>query len=186
MKDGILKVSSFLNHKVDAKLMDICGEELAYRLRDTQANKVLTVEATGLIPALTVARVLRIPLVFARKSRPISISDSYQTSYRSRTKGVTSDLIISEEYLGPTDRVLIIDDFLAGGSTVEALFRISKMAGARVVGVGVLIEKSKEGGRAFLAGYDVPVESLAKITKVENGHIEIAHEEPFIAKVREE
>ncbi|KAA8496190.1 Xanthine phosphoribosyltransferase [Porphyridium purpureum] len=179
LRDGILKVSSFLNHKVDTRLMDLCGQELAARLQSTRPNKVLTVEATGLIPGLTVARVLNVPLVFARKSRPISISDSYQTTYRSATKGTTSELVVSEEYLGPSDRVIIIDDFLAGGSTVEALFKLARMASARVVGVGVLIEKVSDSGRTALSGYDVPIISLAKVSKIEEGHVEVLDEPPF-------
>lgn len=180
--DGIIKVSSFVNHKVDTDLMALCGEELAERLRSTMPNKVLTVESTGLIAAFPTAKRLGIPLVFARKSRPITVSDSYQTTYRSATKGTTNDLIVSCEYLDPGDRVVIIDDFLAGGSTAEALFRLAKMAHAKVVGVGVLIEKLSVGGRTFLSGYDVPVESLAKVT-VEKGtsRIIVEEEEPWVS-----
>lgn len=181
LKDGIIKVSSFLNHMVDVDLMEECGLELAERLRATMPNKVLTVESTGLIPGLPTARKLGIPLVFARKSRPITISDSYQTTYRSATKGVTAELVVSCEYLQAGDRVLIIDDFLAGGSTAEALFKLANMAHAKVVGVGVLIEKMSSGGRAFLSGYDVPVESLAKIADDAGSpeRIAIVEEEPW-------
>lgn len=101
--------------QVDAELMDACGEDLAQRLQHTMPNKILTVEATGLIPALSVARRLSIPVVFARKSRPITISESYQTMYHSKTRGTISELIVSTEYLKDGDRVLLIDDFLAGG-----------------------------------------------------------------------
>lgn len=185
LNDNIIKVSSFLNHMVDTELMESCGEELAERLRQTMPNKVLTVESTGLIAGLPTARKLGIPLVFARKTRPITISDSYQTTYRSATKGTTSELIVSCEYLEAGDRVLIIDDFLAGGSTAEALFKLAKMAHAKVVGVGVLIEKMSEGGRTFLSGYDVPVESLAKILPGgpdgEKGRISFVEEEPWVS-----
>ena len=181
LSDSILKVSSFMNHMVDTDLMDVCGEELAERLRDTMPNKLLTVESTGLIVGLPTARKLGIPLLFARKSRPITISDSYQTTYRSATKGTTNELIVSCEYLEAGDRVLIIDDFLAGGSTAEALFKLAKMAHAKVVGVGVLIEKMTDGGRAFLSGYDVPVESLAKILPSnDKGRIQFVEEEPWV------
>lgn len=180
--DGIIKVSSFLNHMVDTDLIEVCGEELAERLRKTMPNKVLTVESTGLIAGLPTARRLGIPLVFARKSRPITISDSYQTTYRSLTKGVTSELIVSCEYLEDGDRVLIIDDFLAGGSTAEALFKLAKMAHAKVVGVGVLIEKLSDGGRTFLSGFDVPVESLAKVSADSiKGRVSVVEEEPWVS-----
>lgn len=191
LSDNIIKVSSFVNHKVDTELMEVCGEELAERLRHTMPNKILTVESTGLIAGLPTARTLGIPLVFARKSRPITISDSYQTTYRSATKGTMNELIVSCEYLEAGDRVLIIDDFLAGGSTAEALFKLAKMAHAKVVGVGVLIEKMMDGGRAFLSGYDVPVESLAKILPAgDRGRIMFVEEEawvpPFVKKQRSE
>lgn len=182
LDEGIIKVSSFLNHMVDTDLMEVCGEELAERLRHTMPNKLLTVESTGLIAGLPTARMLGVPLVFARKSRPITISDSYQTTYRSATKGTTSELIVSCEYLEAGDRVLIIDDFLAGGSTAEALFKLARMAHAKVVGVGVLIEKMSDGGRAFLSGYDVPVESLAKILPGgEKGGIQFVEEEAWVS-----
>lgn len=182
LNDSIIKVSSFLNHMVDTELMEVCGEELAERLRSTMPNKLLTVESTGLIVGLPTARNLGIPLVFARKSRPITISDSYQTTYRSATKGTTTELIVSCEYLESGDRVLIIDDFLAGGSTAEALFRLAKMAHAKVVGVGVLIEKMSDGGRTFLSGYDVPVESLAKILPGgPKGRVTFVEEEPWVS-----
>lgn len=180
--DSIIKVSSFVNHKVDTDLMAMCGEELAERLRSTMPNKVLTVESTGLVAAFPTAKHLGVPLVFARKSRPITVSDSYQTTYRSATKGTTNDLIVSCEYLDPGDRVVIIDDFLAGGSTAEALFRLAKMAHAKVVGVGVLIEKFSDGGRTFLSGYDVPVESLAKVSVEKGtGRIIVQEEEPWVS-----
>lgn len=189
LNEGIIKVSAFMNHMVDTDLMEVCGEELAERLRQTMPNKVLTVESTGLIVGLPTARKLGIPLVFARKSRPITISDSYQTTYRSATKGTTSELIVSCEYLKTGDRVLIIDDFLAGGSTAEALFKLARLAHAKVVGVGVLIEKMSDGGRAFLSGYDVPVESLAKLLPAgDEGRIQFVEEEPWVsplAKKRE-
>lgn len=180
LNDSIIKVSSFLNHMVDTELMVACGDELAERLRHTMPNKLLTVESTGLIVGLPTARELGIPLVFARKSRPITISDSYQTTYRSATKGTTHELIVSCEYLEAGDRVIIVDDFLAGGSTAEALFKLANMAHAKVVGVGVLIEKMSEGGRAFLSGYDVPVESLAKMLPCgEKRRISFVEEEPW-------
>lgn len=165
---SILKVSSFLNHMVDVELMEACGEELAERLEDTQPTKVLTVESTGLIPGMFVGKALTLPVVFARKSRQIGVSDSYQTSYKSSTKANSQDLYVSIEYLTPGDRVVIIDDFLAGGTTADALIRLCRMAGATVVGAGFLIEKSNDAGRAFLSGYEIPLESLATVEISDN------------------
>lgn len=166
--------------QVDVNLIEACGEELAVRLERTMPNKILTVEATGLIPAIFVARYLQVPVVFARKQRPLTISDAYTVSYRSATKGTMAELIVSEEYLCAGDRVLLIDDFLAGGSTAEALFKLIKMANAKVVGVGVLIEKLEGSGRAFLSGYEVPVQSLVKVRGLESGRVDVIDEEPFI------
>lgn len=177
---GILKVSSFLNHMVDTELMEACGIELAQRMRKLAPTKVLTVESTGLIIGLPTARHLNVPLVFARKTRPIAISDSFQTTYRSATKGTSNDLIVSCDYLDAGDRVVIIDDFLAGGSTAEALFKLVNMANAKIVGVGVAIEKMSDGGRSFLSGYNVPVESLAKVLPGSDaGRIDVMEEEPW-------
>lgn len=161
-------------------LIEACGEELAVRLERTMPSKILTVEATGLIPAIFVGRHLGVPVVFARKSRPMTISDAYSVSYRSATKGTIQELVVSEEYLAASDRVLLIDDFLAGGSTAEALFKLIKMANAKVVGVGVLIEKLTASGRAFLSGYEVQMESLVKVAMLEGGRIDVLDEPPFI------
>ena len=169
---SILKVSSFINHMVDVELMEACGDELAERLEETQPTKVLTVEATGLLPAMFVAKALGLPVVFARKSRQIGISDSYQTSYKSVTSSKATDLYVSTDYLSPGDRVIIIDDFLAGGTTADALVRVCRMAGASVVGGGFLIEKLNDAGRAFLSGYQVQLESLAMVD-VADGRIQI-------------
>lgn len=173
---SILKVSSFLNHMVDVQLMEACGEELAERLQETQPTKVLTVEATGLLPGMFVGRTLQLPVVFARKSRQIGVSDSYQTSYKTSTNARVQDLYVSTEYLQPGDRVLVVDDFLAGGTTADALIRVCRMAGAVVVGGGFLIEKVNDAGRAFLSGYQIPFESLATVEIGPAGEIRIAQE----------
>jgi len=172
----ILKVSSFVNHMVDVEMMEACGEELAERLEKQQPTKVLTVEATGLLPAMFVAKALSLPCVFARKQRQISISDSYQTSYKSTVASTPQDLYVSTEYLNPSDRVLIIDDFLAGGRTADALVRLCKMANANVVGGGFLIEKAADAGRAFLSGYQIPLESIA-LVEVKDGTIHVIEQD---------
>ena len=174
---SILKVSSFLNHMVDVQLMEACGEELAERLEETQPTKVLTVEATGLLPGMFVGRALQLPVVFARKSRQMGISDSYQTSYKTSTNARVQDLYVSTEYLSPGDRVIIVDDFLAGGTTADALMRVCRMAGAIVVGGGFLIEKVNDAGRAFLSGYQIPLISLATVEIGQTGEIRMIEEE---------
>lgn len=170
--NGILKVDSFINHQVDPLLMDACGKELAHYFKDVGATKVLTAEISGIAPAVATALHLGIPLVYARKQKPITMPDQvFLTLTPSHTKGRTVELMISPEYLAGGERVLIIDDFLATGATILGLVRLAQTAGALIVGIGVLIEKTFEGGRAALAHLDVPIISLARIRSMEGEQI---------------
>ena len=172
---GILKVDGFINHQVDPQLMDACGRELAARFRHINATKVLTAEISGIAPALTTALHLGVPVVYARKTKPITMPDQvYLTLAPSHTKGRTVELIVSPEYLGHGERVLIIDDFLATGHTILGLARLAQAAGATVVGIGAVIEKTFEGGRDVLKPLNIPVESLAIITDMSEGKIVLA------------
>jgi xanthine phosphoribosyltransferase len=170
--NGILKVDSFINHQVDAILMDECGKEFAHRFASVGATKVLTAEISGIAPALMTALHLGLPVVYARKTKPITMPDQvYLTVAPSHTKGRLTELIISPEYLANGERVLIIDDFLASGATINGLVRLAQTAGARLVGIGALIEKSFEGGRDVLAHLGVPIESLVCIRSMDQGQI---------------
>jgi len=167
MENGILKVDSFVNHQVDPMLMDACGRELAGIFANLGATKVLTAEISGIAPALTTALHLGIPVVYARKTKPITMPDQvFLTLAPSHTKGRMVELIISPEYLAGGEKVLIIDDFLASGATILGLVRLAEAAGAKVVGIGALIEKSFEGGRNVLQSVGVPIKSLACITEM--------------------
>lgn len=173
--NGILKVDGFINHQVDPSLMDACGRELARRFARLNASKVLTAEISGIAPALTTAMHLGVPVVYARKTKPITMPDQiFLTLAPSHTKGRTVELIVSPEYLGPLERVLIIDDFLATGQTIMGLIRLAQAAGAKVVAVGAVIEKTFEGGRDLLSGLGIPVEALATITDMSEGRIVFA------------
>ncbi|MGD0877708.1 MAG: xanthine phosphoribosyltransferase [Anaerolineales bacterium] len=170
--NGILKVDGFINHQVDPALMDACGKELAARFTRLGATKVLTAEISGIAPALMTALYLGLPVVYARKTKPITMPDEvFLTLAPSHTKGRMVELIISPEYLAGHEKVLIIDDFLATGATIMGLVRLAQVAGASVIGVGTLIEKTFEGGRALLQPLGIPVESLACITSMENGKV---------------
>lgn len=170
--DGILKVDGFINHQVDPVLMDACGKEFARRFSNINATKILTAEISGIAPALTTARHMGLPVVYARKHKPITMPDQvFLTLTPSHTKGRIVELIISPEYLAGGERVLIIDDFLATGATILGLVRLAQTAGAKIVGIGALIEKTFEGGRDVLASLDVPIESLAMIEAMEEGKI---------------
>ena len=168
---GILKVDSFVNHQVDPLLMDACGREFARLFATIGATKVLTAEISGIAPAVTTAIHLGLPVVYARKTKPVTMPDQvYLTLAPSHTKGRMVELIISPEYLANDEKVLIIDDFLASGQTILGLVRLAEAAGSKVVGIGALIEKIFEGGRAALQPLGVPIHSLACITEMtENG-----------------
>jgi xanthine phosphoribosyltransferase len=169
---GILKVDSFVNHQVDPLLMDICGREFARRFASVGATKVLTAEISGIAPAVTTAIHLGLPVVYARKTKPITMPDQvYLTLAPSHTKGRMVELIVSPEYLANGEKVLIIDDFLASGQTILGLARLAEAAGSRIVGIGALIEKTFEGGRAALKSLGVPIHSLACITSMDEDKI---------------
>lgn len=170
--NGILKVDSFINHQVDPRLMDACGREFARRFQGIGATKILTAEISGIAPALTTALHMNLPVVYARKQKPITMPDQvFLTLTPSHTKGRTVELIVSPEYLAGSERVLIIDDFLATGATILGLVRLAQTAGAQIVGIGALIEKTFEGGRNALAHLKIPVESLAMITAMDGEQI---------------
>jgi xanthine phosphoribosyltransferase len=170
---GILQVDSFVNHQVDAHLMMSAGRDLARLFANVRPTKVLTAEISGIAPALTTALALDVPAIYARKTKPVTMPENaYRERAPSHTKGRLVELLISPEVLQPSDRVLIIDDFLASGQTIAALARLVKQSGATLVGIGALIEKSFEGGRAFLATqFGVPIESLVTVTDMSDGRI---------------
>ncbi len=164
MGNGILKVDGFVNHQVDPYLMNEAGKEFAKLFMNFSASKILTAEISGIAPAVSTGLHMNIPVVFARKHKPITMPDQVLlTLSPSHTKGRTVELIVSPEYLGVGERVLIIDDFLATGKTIEGLIRLAQIAGAEVVGVGALIEKTFEEGRMHLEALGIHVESLARI-----------------------
>lgn len=169
---GILKVDGFINHQVDPVLMDACGQEFARLFAGVGATRVLTAEISGIAPAVMAARYMNLPVVYARKSKPITMPNTvYLTVAPSHTKGHMVELIVSPEYLPRGEKVLIIDDFLASGSTIQGLVRLVQAAGADLVGIGTLVEKSFEGGRELLAPLGVPVISLVTITSMDNQQI---------------
>lgn len=164
---GIVKVDGFLNHRVDPALMRRIGESFAQQLSvdgDAGVTNIITAEVSGIPAALNTANVLGIPMIYARKHRSSVMTDEYwMAPAHSRTKSEVVDLMISRKFLGSNDRVLIIDDFLATGSTISALAGIVSVSGATLCGIGAVIEKPHEGGRKILDQFGVPVVSLASI-----------------------
>jgi xanthine phosphoribosyltransferase len=170
--NGILKVDGFINHQVDPQLMDDCGMEFARIFKQVGATKILTAEISGIAPAVMTGLHMGLPVVYARKHKPITMPDQVLlTLAPSHTKGRTVELIVSPEYLAGGERVLIIDDFLATGATILGLVRLAEAAGAKVVGIGALVEKSFEAGRQALDSLDVPVHSLVAIARMEGDEI---------------
>ena len=175
---GILKVDAFLNHQLDPELT--MGMGRAFRERFDRhgvdgVTKVVTAEVSGIGPALATSVAYGVPLVYARKRRPITMPDTVlETQAPSHTKGGLTRLIVSPEYLAPHDRVLLIDDFLATGLTIDALADLVGAAHATLLGIGCVIEKSFEAGRARLAGRGVPVVSLAVVEAMDDTGIRLA------------
>ncbi|MBN2499963.1 MAG: xanthine phosphoribosyltransferase [Anaerolineales bacterium] len=173
--NGILKVDGFINHQVDPKLMYHAGEDFAEFFKDVGATKILTAEISGIAPAVMTGYHMNLPVVYARKSKPITMPDQvFLTLAPSHTKGRMVELIVSPEYLANGEKVLIIDDFLASGATIQGLVRLAQTAGAQLVGIGALVEKTFEGGREALQAYGVPVHSLVAITSMDDGQITFA------------
>jgi xanthine phosphoribosyltransferase len=172
---GILKVDSFLNHQVDPALMLAAGGALAAHFGALGITKVLTAEISGIAPALTTALALGVPVVYGRKTKPITMPENvFVEAAPSHTKGKEVRLMVSPEFLSQGDKVLIIDDFLATGHTIMALVRLARAAGAEVIGVGTVIEKSFEGGRAELEAMGLRVRSLAVIESMTDDKIVFA------------
>ena len=170
---GILKVDGFLNHRIDPQLCHEMAQELKRLYAGEEINKILTIEASGIAIACMVGYVFGCPLVFAKKSKTRNISDNlWSVEVESFTHGNTSTVVVSKEYLGPEDKVLIIDDFLATGAALVGLKALVEQAGGMVVGAGIAIEKVFQGGGNALRETGMRVESLAKIGSMTDDSIE--------------
>ena len=169
---GILKVDSFLNHKIDPQLMYDMANEVKRIYEGTEINKVLTVEASGIGFAVMVGFVLGCPVVFAKKSKSANISDSvYSALVHSYTHGNDNNVIVSKEYLTADDKVLIVDDFLAMGEALTGLLSVVKQAGAQTAGAAIAIEKAFQPGGEKLRQSGVRIESLARIASMTDDNI---------------
>ena len=178
--DGILKIDGILNHQMDPNLVKQMGEEIANRFRDTHPTRILTAEVSGIAPALMAALALDVPVVYARKHKPLTMyGPVFLETAPSHTHGGEINLLVAAEYLPPGERVLIVDDFLASGKTLFSLARMVGEAKCTLVGIVVVVEKLFEGGREKLQKkYNVPVEALATITYLDENRIEFADDPP--------
>lgn len=170
--ENILKVDSFLTHQVDFSLMKEIGQVFAEHFRDAGITKVVTIEASGIVPAVYTAEALGVPMIFAKKSKNITMTEGILTAeVYSFTKQITSTVSIASKFLESSDKVLVVDDFLANGQAAKGLIKIIEEAGAEVAAVGIVIEKSFQDGRSLLEAQGQTVLSLARIDRFENGKV---------------
>ena len=173
---NVLKVDSFLNHQIDMALMDEIGAEFHRRFADVPITKVLTIESSGIAIACAVARCFSVPVVVAKKTRSINIDGDVYTAQIESESHKDSKVVVAKKFITPADRVLIVDDFLAGGYTLQALISIVESADASIEGLGIAIEKCfQEGGRRMRnLGYRL--ESLAMVTAMDptTGEVQFA------------
>ena len=165
---GILKVDNFINHQMDPALMREMSKELVRRFADHQINKVITIEASGIAPAIMVGDLLNVPVLFAKKKVPSTMENMLTTEVFSFTKNKSYSVCISKDYLNENDRVLFIDDFLANGNAALGIIDLINQAGATLEGMGFLIEKGFQSGGEDLRSRGIHVESLAIIDSLDN------------------
>lgn len=178
LSPAILKVDSFINHQVDPVLMQEMGRDIANHFKDHGVTKVMTIESSGISPALFVACELGVPLLILKKqSSAILKTDVIQTEVVSFTKEISYQLTLARKYLSDTDHVLLVDDFLANGEAATGALRLIRKANATVAGLGVLIEKSFQPGREKLNSQGLHVYSLARIAEMDVDHITFIPEE---------
>ena len=172
LSDDVLKVDAFLNHQIDPVLMQEIGKEFAKRFKDDKITKIVTIESSGIAPAVMAALQFGVTVVFARKRKSLTLQDNmYTAKVYSYTKQETNEISISKQYIHEDDCVLIIDDFLANGQAALGLMNLVEQAGATVAGIGIVIEKAFQDGGSKLRESGVRVESLAEIASLDNGTV---------------
>ncbi|AOA59395.1 xanthine phosphoribosyltransferase [Acinetobacter larvae] len=178
LSDQVLKVDSFLNHQIDPVLMQLIGQEFARRFKDAGITKIITIEASGIAPAVMAGLELGVPVIFARKYQSLTLKDDlYRSKVFSFTKQTESTIAISNKHINANDKALVIDDFLANGQAALGLADLIHQANAEVVGIGIVIEKSFQPGRELLLEQGYRVESLARVKSLNNGTVEFVHED---------
>jgi xanthine phosphoribosyltransferase len=177
LSDHVLKVDSFINHQMDPHLMKEIGQEFARLFKEAGITRILTIESSGIAPAIMAGLALDVPVIFARKRKSLTLtSDLYTATVYSFTKQESNEITVSKKYMHADDHVLIIDDFLANGQAALGLANIVEQAGATVSGIGILIEKSFQQGAEDLIAKGYRVESLARIASLKDGKVTFAEQ----------
>ncbi len=177
LSEEVLKVDSFLNHQIDPAMMQLIGQEFARLFKDAGITKIITIEASGIAPAVMAGLELGVPVIFARKYQSLTLKDDlYRSKVFSFTKQIESTIAISNKHISSTDKVLVIDDFLANGQAALGLADLIHQANAEVVGIGIVIEKSFQPGRDLLLEKGYRVESLARVKSLTNGTVEFVRD----------
>jgi len=167
--DQVLKIDHFLNHRIEPGFITEMGRELARRLAQFEPSVILTAEASGIAPGLVVAQALNVALVYAKKYAPQVESPAISRVIPSPTKGGETKLVLSQRYIVPNDRVVIVDDFLSNGRTAVALIEMAREAGALVLCASFIVEKRFKPGHAAIEALGVPVATLAQVEALGNG-----------------
>ncbi len=177
LSEEVLKVDSFLNHQIDPVMMQQIGQEFARLFKDAGITKIITIEASGIAPAVMAGLELGVPVIFARKYQSLTLKDDlYRSKVFSFTKQVESTIAISKKHINAADKVLVIDDFLANGQAALGLADLIHQAEAEVIGIGIVIEKSFQPGRQVLLDKGYRVESLARVKSLTNGAVEFVRD----------
>ncbi|GJC31466.1 xanthine phosphoribosyltransferase [Acinetobacter sp. KAM398] len=177
LSEAVLKVDSFLNHQIDPVMMQQIGQEFARLFKDAGITKIITIEASGIAPAVMAGLELGVPVIFARKYQSLTLKDDlYRSKVFSFTKQTESTIAISNKHISASDKVLVIDDFLANGQAALGLADLIHQANAQVVGIGIVIEKSFQPGRELLLEKGYRVESLARVKSLANGTVEFVRD----------
>ena len=177
LSDEVLKVDAFLNHQIDPVMKQLIGKEFAARFKDAGITKIITIEASGIAPAIMAGLELGVPVIFARKYQSLTLKDDlYRSKVFSFTKQTESTIAISNKHISSADKALVIDDFLANGQAALGLIDLIHQAKAEVVGVGIVIEKSFQPGRDILLEKGYRVESLARVKSLANGTVEFVRD----------
>ena len=179
VNENVVKVDSFLNHQLDPKVMNEISKEFVEYFKEKEITKIMTIEASGIAPAILVASEFDVPMLFAKKSEPSTMKsdDQYSTDVHSFTKNKTSRVLVSTKYLSPDDKVLIIDDFLANGEAALGLIDLVEQAGAETVGVGICVEKSFQPGHQKLVDKGIDIFSIVRIASLANNKITFVEED---------